>query len=62
MTPSSQDVELLLHRGATPLEPQCLPKLLPQLQSPHLPSAAVGALSYRQGFEEWGQNLGLDIR
>ena len=52
MTPSSQAVDLL----------QRLPKFLPQLWSPPLQSAAVDALSYRQGFEEWGQNLGLDIR
>lgn len=52
MTPLSQAVDLL----------QRLPKFLPQLWSPRLQSAAADALSYRQGFEEWGQNLGLDIR
>lgn len=62
MTPSSQDVELLLHRGPplwnrSAFLSSCLRSGL------HICNLLQwNALSYRWGFEGWGQNLGLDIR
>lgn len=62
MTPSSQDVELLLHRGTALWN--CSAFLSFCLSSGlHICNLLQSdALSYRKGFEEWGQNLGLDIR
>lgn len=62
MTPSSQDVELLLHRGTTLWN---LSAFLSSCLSSGLHICNLlqwDALSYRKGFEEWDQNLGLDIR